>query len=375
VPGISDTEILLGADVILSGALGAVYATIPGATKAYFDYVNDKGGVCGRKIVYRMEDNYDDPAKALEAARKLVEKDKVFAMVGSLGDHPHAAVWGYLSDQGVPDLFISAGAHRFGADPQGHPWTVQMIPSYTVEGTFFGEYISQNLPDKKVAVLFENDPFGIDGLAGVKNGLDPARNKIVSEQSYEAAAVDIRSQLTNMKNAGAEVLVLYSTPGFTAQVINGADRLGWHPEFIASYVNSDDMMFQFVSPDLLKGLITFQAYKLAAWTEDPAVAEHYRIMRDYSGPSPTNFTLYGQSIGEMAVEALNRSCDNLTRKGLMEAVESIKDFHSPLLLDGVNISFSDTDHTALQTGRMLRATVKDGKGRFEYFGPVFEFQQ
>src|SRR4030042_4064412 len=133
-PGVSDTEILLGAEGILSGTLGAVYATVPKSTAAYFNYVNEtQGGVCGRKIVYEYVDNYDDPAKALEAARKLVEQDKVFAMVGSLGDGPHPASWEYLNEKGGPDILASARGRRFGADPQGHPWTVQIIPSYTIE--------------------------------------------------------------------------------------------------------------------------------------------------------------------------------------------------------------------------------------------------
>ena len=130
----------------------------------------------------------------------------------------------------------------------------------------------------------------------------------------------------------------------------------------------------FVSPELLEGAISFQAFKLADWTDDPAVARHYELMRQYGGPAPANFTLYGQLLAEVAVEALSRACDNLTREGLMDAVASIKDFHSDLLLDGVNISFSDTDHIALQNGRMLRITLQDGKGKFEYFGPLFAFE-
>jgi hypothetical protein len=97
-------------------------------------------------------------------------------------------------------------------------------------------------------------------------------------------------------------------------------------------------------------------------------------MKDYGGPQPTNFSVYAQLVGELTVEVLGRTCDNLTREGLMDAIESVKDWHSDLLLDGVNVSFSDTDHVALQTGRMLRATVKDGKGKYEYFGPLYEFE-
>ena len=375
VPGITDTEILLGADVPLSGAFGAVYATIPQATGAYFNYINDtQGGVCGRKIVYKVEDNADDPAKGTEVVRKLVEQDKVFAMVGSLGDSAHPATWEYLNDKGVPDILTSVGSHMFGADPEGHPWTVQMIPSFRTEGTFFGEYVSEKLPGKKVGVLIPNLITGTDQLQGVEEGLDPDKNEIVSVQTYDITAISISSQVTNMRNDGAEVVVTNATPGFSSQAIKQADRLGWHPQWMLSYNNSDDMMFQFLSPELLEGAISFQALKLGAWTEDPAVAEHHRIMREYGGPTPTNFTIYAQTIAEVGVEALSRTCDNLTREGLMDALESIEDFHSDLFLDEVNVSFSDTDHTGLQTGKMLRVTVEDGKGRFEYFGPLYVFE-
>jgi branched-chain amino acid transport system substrate-binding protein len=376
VPGITDTEILLGADCILAGSMGAVYSTIPQTVEAYFRYINDtQGGVCGREIVYKVEDNSDDPAKGMEAVRKLVEEDEVFAMVGSLGDGAHPAVWDYLNEKGVPDILVSAGSHMFGDDPEGHPWTVQMIPSNKIEGVFFGQYISENLPGKKVAILYSNILQGYDHLEGVKEGLDPDKNEVVSEQSYEITAVTISSQVTNMKNSGAEVVTTVASPGYTAQAMKQADRLGWHPHWLISYINSDDMMFKFVSPELLEGAITLQALKLAAWTDDPAVAEHYRLMQEYGGPAPTNFTVYAQALAEVAVEALSMSCDNLTRQGLMDAVESIQDWHGDLLIDEVNVTFSDTDHTAFQTARMLRSTVEDGKGKWEYFGPLYVFEE
>ena len=374
-PGVTDTEIILGAHCPMSGALGAVYAMIPRATGAYFDYINDtQGGVCGRKIVYKVEDDNYDPAKGLEVTRKLVEQDKVLALVGDLGDLPHASAFDYLNSAGVPDLLVSAGAHKYGADPEGHPWTVQMIPDYRMEGMFFGQYISENLPGKKVAVLYENQDYGIDGLAGVKQGLDPAKNQLVAELPYEPTAIDIRSEITNLKNTGAEVGVLYTTPGYTAQAVKNADRLGWKPQFLASYVNSDEILFQFADPRLLEGMITFQIYKMAGWQDDPAIAKHYEIMSKYGGPPPGNFTVYAQSIGELAVEVLSRSCDNLTRQGLMDTIESIDGWRSDLLVEGIDVNISDTDHTVLDGGRMLRIGVENGKGKFDYFGPVYELQ-
>jgi branched-chain amino acid transport system substrate-binding protein len=368
VPGITDTEIILGEHATLTGMLSTFLAPIAKAEEAYFKYVNEtQGGVCGRQIVFKVEDNAYDEAKTAEAVRKLVEQDQVFAMVGNIGS-PHAAAWDYLNEKGVPDLFISAGDHLFGVDPQGHPWSVQMIPDYRMEGALFGEYISENLPGKNVAILYPKTGLGLDGLAGVKDGVDPEKNQIVTEQSFEITAVDIRSQVIAMKNANAEVVVLYSTGGFTAQAIKAADGMGWHPQYFASYPNSDDSIFQFVPAEVMSGTISFQAVKLASWTDDPAIAQHHELMRTYGGLAATNFTVYGQVLAELTVEVLGRSCGNLSREGVMDAVLSLRGCHSDLLMDGVDISFSDTDRTALQSGAMIQATVENGKGKWEYLG-------
>jgi len=375
-PGVTDTEIVLGAEAILSGTNGAVYATLPGSTKAYFDYINDtQGGVCGRKIVYKVEDNQDDPSRAVEVARKLVEQDQVLAMVGSLGDATHPATMAFLNDRGVPDLLVSAGGARFGSDPCGNPWTVQMIPSYTIDATFLGQYIAEYQPDKTVAVLWENDTIGQDGFAGLKETLDPSKNPIVADQSYEYTAVSINSEMSNLAKSNAGVLDIHGNLGFIAQAIKTADRMGWRPQFVMPYIGADDLMFQFVSPQLMNGAVSTGANKLSSMKDDPAVAQHFEILQKYGGPAPSNFTIYAQILAELAVEILSQSCDNLTREGLMEATESIKDWHSDLALDGVNFSFSPTDHVAYQSSIFMKATVdENGKGKWENFGPVRQFQ-
>jgi branched-chain amino acid transport system substrate-binding protein len=374
VPGITDKEIILGQHAMLGGTFGAIYSMLPQTQQAYFKYINEtQGGVCGRQIVLKVEDNGNDPAKALEVTRKLLDEDKVFAIFGAVGDLPHSSVEPYLNEIGVPDLFITGGAHNYGAEPEKFPWSVGGVPDYRTEGTFFGRYISENLPGKKVGVLYENQYLGWDGLEGVKNGLAPEKNVLVSEQSYEASAVDIRSQMMNIKNAGAEIVVLYTTPAFTAQAIRGADQMGWHPQFLASYTNSDPILFQFVPAELAAGLISFNAFKPPDDTDDPAIAKHHEIMQKYDGPTPGVFTVYAQLTAELMVEALSRTCDNLTREGLMDAVESIEDYRSDLLLEGVTITLSDTDHYTLQSGSMEHVVLEDGKGKWEYFGPVYTF--
>jgi len=376
VPGVSDTEIVLGQHMSLSGTLGAIYGLLPQAEKAYFKYINDtQGGVCGRKIVLKVEDDQDDPGKGLAAVRKLVEQDKVFAFVGNSGVAGHPAAWEYLNEHGIPDILVAGGIYRFYSDPEGHPWTVSAIPDYRLEGRMYGEYISRNLPGKKVGILYANHEGGLDGLAGLKEGLDPEKNELVSEQSFELTDIEVQSPVQRLYRAGAEILVTHGGPGPTLQAIKAADRIGWKPDGIfVQYTNSDPLLFMSLRPELLEGTITLQAFKLSDWRDDPAVARHYEIMQKYGGPAPNNLTIFSQVIAEVAVEVLSRACDNLTREGLMDAMESLRDWHSELAPEGINFTVTDTDHLLIESARFLRVVVENGKGKFEYFGPLYSLE-
>jgi len=374
VEGITDTEIILGSHFAQSGTYGASFAPVLNGFKAYINYVNaEKGGVCNRKINFTADNDEYDPAKAVDVTHKLVEQDKIFAMVIGLGTAAHSAVWDYLNERGIPDLWVMSGAHKWGADPQAHPWTVGILPDYFVEATIFGKYISENFPGKKVAILYQNDDYGKDELAGLQNGLDPSKNELVSQQSYESTAVDIRSQVTNMKQTGAEAAVCACIPGYAAQAIKAANNLGWKPQWFIGYVNSDPVMFSYASPEDMEGTLTLQALKLATF-DDPAVAQHKEILKKYGQGAPGNFSIVGQVAGELVEKVLNDSCDNLTREGLMNAVESIVDYQSELTLPGATITITDDDHVGFETMRFLRAKIVDGKGVWEYEGDLISFR-
>jgi len=371
VEGITDTEIILGLSGPRSGTWGAAYAPVIGGVEAYFKYVNaEEDGVCGRDIILKIEDDQYLPSGAVEAAKKLLDRDKVFAMTACLGTAAHSAVWEDLNERGVPDLWIMSGAHKWAADPEKYPWSVPLLPDYYVEGTIFGKYISENMPGKKVGILRENSDWGDDVLAGLKNGLDPDKNEVVSEQTYELTDISIRSQVTNLKNAGVEVVVSASNPPTSAQLIKEADRVDWHPQFFIDYVNSDPMMFLYASPELMEGVITLQGNKLSHWTDDPDIAEHHRIMQEYGDYPAGNFTVVGAAAAALTVEALSRTCDNLTREGLMDAVHSFKDYQGDLTLPGITTDLSPTDHLAIEAMRMLRAH----DGEWEYFGEIISFR-
>jgi branched-chain amino acid transport system substrate-binding protein len=372
VEGITDTEIILGLSGPLSGTWGAAYAPVIGGVEAYFRYVNaEEDGACGRDIILKVEDDQYLPSGAVEAAKKLLDRDHVFAMTACLGTAAHSAVWEDLNERGVPDLWIMSGAHKWAADPEKYPWSVPLLPDYYVEGTIFGKYISENMPDKKVGILRENSDWGEDVLNGLKNGLDPDKNELVSEQTYELTDISIRSQVTSLKSAGAEVVVSASNPPTTSQLIKEADRLGWHPQFLIDYVNSDPMMFLYASPELMEGVITLQGNKLSHWTDDPDIAEHHRIMQEYGDYPAGNFTVVGAAAAALTVEALRATCDNLTREGLMDTVHTIfKGYQGDLTLPGITTDLSPTDHLAIEAMRMLRAH----NGEWEYFGEIISFR-
>jgi branched-chain amino acid transport system substrate-binding protein len=366
VPGVTDSEIVLGQHTPLSGSYAAVYEPIASAQEAYFDYVNSQGGVCGRNIVLKVEDDLYDPARTLDVTKKLVEQDKVLAIVGGLGTATHSAVYEYLNQKEVPDLFVSSGARKWGSDPQRFPYTIGFITDYMSEGTIIGRYISAHFPGQKVGVLYQNDDFGKDGLAGLKAGLAPEKNELVSQQSYESSDIDIRSQVLNLRGAGVQVVVGYSLPGFSAQLISGASRLDWKPQIILSYVNTDPVMFEYVAPEVMEGVLATGYLTPPDRTDDPAIARHRQIMADHHGPQPSNYSLYGQALAETVVKVLSDTCDDLTREGLMRAAESLRGFHASVLLEGIDVNLGPGDHYAIQALQIQRAMG----GRWEPYGEI-----
>jgi branched-chain amino acid transport system substrate-binding protein len=363
-PGVTDTEILIGHHTPLTGLQGAIFKGLDDALRAYFTYVNEeKGGVCGRKIVLTTEDDGGDPDKALIAARKLVEQDKVFIM--TLSDYNPST--DYLNEKGVPHLVSMNVDEKYATNPEKYPWLTVGIPSYRTVAWNIAQHVTEEFPGKKVAVIWANDANGSQGLAGLKEALDPDINEIVADQSVEATAVDLRPQVLRLKNSGAEVLAIFLTIPQTAQVLKQASRLDWHPALPAHYGNADSILFNYVTPEEVEGLITFHAFKMPDWTDDPAVAEHHRIMAQYGGTTPGIFTIYIQVAAEIVVESLNRCCDNLTRECVMKANRSFSHWRSDLLYPNCYVNTSETDLRFLSGGPAMIVELEDGKPVWKVF--------
>src|SRR5579871_1252970 len=229
-PGATDTEIKIGQTLPFSGPASA-YASIGKTQAAYFNMINDQGGVNGRKINLIQYDDSYSPPKAVEQVRKLVENDEVLFMFQMIGTPSNAAVQKYLNTKKVPQLFAATGASRF-TDPKNFPWTLGFNPSYFVEGRIYGQYVLKNYPDAKIGVLYQNDDLGRDYLNGIKSGLGDKASMVVAEASYEVSDPTVDSQILKLKSAGVDVLFSASTPKFAAQTIKKNAELGWKPVHI-----------------------------------------------------------------------------------------------------------------------------------------------
>src|SRR5690349_6607865 len=230
-PGATDTEIKIGQTNPSSGPASA-YATIGKTQAAYFQMINEQGGVNGRKITFIQYDDGYSPPKTVELVRKLVESDEVLLTFQLLGTPSNAAVQKYLNTKKVPQLFAATGASRF-TDPKNFPWTMGYNPNYVVEGRIYGQYILKNHPNAKIGILYQNDDLGKDYLNGIRSGLGgKAASMIVAEASYEVSDPTVDSQIIKIKDSGADLFFSATTPKQAAQAIKKIHELDWHPVHI-----------------------------------------------------------------------------------------------------------------------------------------------
>jgi branched-chain amino acid transport system substrate-binding protein len=342
VPGVTDTEIILGAHFPLSQTPAAAYAPIADGLRAYFDYINSQGGVYGRKITYLVGDDHFNPADAVEVVRKLVEQDGIFAMVSGLGDPTHSAIWKYLEENGVPDMFISGGLDKW-TDPLVRT-RFQGNPNYGTEGRMLGKYIAENYNGKKLGLLLENDEFGQDGKAGLLKGLEGSDVQIVAEETYESTQWDVTAQTQRLKAANPDVIAVYAVPPPAASLVKVArETLNWNVPIVVTGVVITDIFIQLAGPQNAEGVVSVVFGKQVYQTDDPGVQRHIQIMKDFGhGVEASNFTLYGNSMAELMVKSLENAGPNLTRDSLIDGAEAIRDWCCSLCLMPVNLS--PTDH-------------------------------
>lgn len=356
-PGVTDTEIKLGQTVPYSGPASA-FSSYGRLMAGYFQMINAAGGINGRRINLISLDNAFSPPKAIEQTRKLVEDDGVLADVGTVGTTPNVAIQKYLNQAKVPHIFVSAGGRRF-ADPQNFPWTVPMYPGFEMEGKTFGEYILKNKPGAKIGVLYQNDDYGKDFLVGLKSGLGD-KMKIVAEISYEITEPTIDSQIVRLKDSGADVLLYFSTPKFTAQGLRKVKETNWAPlQFLASPTNSVKTVLEPAGFENAQGIISTQFTKQAgdaASADDPEVKEYVEFFKKWvPNDNPGDFiALSGYIIAQGIAHALKQCGDDLSRENLLKQATSLRGQHFKMMLPGIELNTTPEDYAPYKSLRMAK---------------------
>jgi len=370
VPGITKNSIVIGGTFPLSG-IASLYAPIPRGMEAYFNYVNarrDKKtgqrGIYGRKIVWKYYDDGYNPGQTVQLTNKLILDDKVFATVGSLGTEPVLAVRPLHKKLKVPQVLVSTGASYWGLQYKEYPWTSGWQTDYVAEGRVYARWILQNAASSKIGVFFQNDDYGKDYLRGLKQGLGSRRSLIVSELSYELSDSSYASQLSRLRQSGADTLVLFTTPTPTARAIGTAKAVGWNPkQIVINSVSATDQVMagaaRAAGQAYVNGAISTGYLKNNTnpkYRTDGAIKAYRRIMGKY-GPDGINinntFYYYGVAKAYDFVKLMYLAGKNPTRAKLMAATAKMN-WVNPYALKGVRIKTSRTDRFPIDQGKVVR---------------------
>jgi branched-chain amino acid transport system substrate-binding protein len=358
-PGVSDTEIKIGNTMPYSGPASA-YGTIGKAEAAYFTMVNEQGGINGRKINFISRDDGYSPPKTVEVVRKLVEEDQVLLIFNPLGTPPNTAIRGYLNENKVPQLFVATGADKWN-DPKDFPWTMGYQPSYRIEARIYGRYILKELPNAKIALLYQNDDFGKDYLIGLREGLgDKADKMIVATKTYETSDPTVDSQIAALQGSGADVLVTAAIPKFAAQAIRKVYDIGWKPSHFVSNVSSSvGAVMKPAGPEKAIGVISATYGKDPTdpqWQDAPDMKEWLAWMKKYypAGNITDASNTYGYGVAYLMVAVLKACGDDLTRENVMKKAAHLHIVNGPLSLPGITISTSATDYAPIKQMQLMK---------------------
>ena len=372
-PGVTATEIKVGGTFPFSGPVSAV-GTVGKGLLAYVNYLNDKGGVGGRKINYIALDDAYSPPKAVEQIRRLVESDEVAFLFSQLGTPSTAATARYLAARKVPSIAILSGANAF-AQFRDYPYITTALPSFDTEGRIYAKYLKKVLsPSAKIALLYQNDDLGRGYLNAFKAVFGEEFPGRVVVSSYELSEPTIESHIVNFKSANAEALFIAGTGRFAAQAIRRSNEIGWKPITIINFPSGSTAgTIVPAGVNNSVGVVTGTFSKDPndpKWNDDPDMANYRTLFAKYLPGADIADTGYliGYRQG-MLLEQLLRQCrDDLSRENILRQARNFKDLVLPTVLPGIKINTNETNSKAWTQLQLQRWTGST----WELFGEVLD---
>ena len=358
-PGASDSQIKIGNIMPYSGPASA-YAVIGKTEAAFFQMINDEGGIGGRKIDFISYDDGYSPPKTFAQARKLVEDDNVLLIFNSLGTPTNSAIRTYMNEKKVPQLFVATGATKWN-DPGHFPWTMGWQPSYETEARIYAKYILKEMPNAKIAIMYQNDDYGKDYVKGLKGGLGAkAATMIVGEQGYEITEPVINSEVVRLQSTGANVFFNVATPKFAAQAIKKASEIGWKPLHILNNVSASiGSVLKPAGFEHAQGIVSAAYLKDATdqqWKNDADMKAWNAFMDKYvpDGDKKDLSHIYAYSVTRTMVQVLKQCGDDLTRENVMKQAANLRNFEPGLLLPGISVNTSPTDFAPIEQLQLMK---------------------
>jgi branched-chain amino acid transport system substrate-binding protein len=364
-PGITPTTITIGSHQPLTGPAAPGYSEIAPASNAYFQYVNAHGGVYGRKIVYKYLNDAYDPTTTASVVRQLVLQDNIYALFNGLGTPTHLAAVSFLNSEKVPDVFVASGCDCWN-EPTTYPETFGWQLDYISEGKILGQYVAQHFKGKKVAFFYQDDEFGQDGVKGLDYEIPSSM--VVAKESYVDTNVNIAPQVAALRASGAQVVVSFSIPAFTALLKLDSLKLGFNPTLVVSDVGSDPITLSGLLESFAKqggatvngnqltnGIITDDYLPSVGDTSNSWVSLFTKVHNQYDAKEPLdgNF-LYGMSVAYTFVQAMLKAGRNPTRADLISAIQSGLP-QGPMVAP---FAYSSSDHLGV-TGAFM-GTIQNG---------------
>src|SRR5438132_166109 len=315
---VTDAEIRIGNVMPYSGSL-EVFGAIGKAEAAYFEMINERGGINGRKVRFISYDDKSDPSAALDLARDLIEKDNVLLMFGSFGTPGNFAVRTYLNDRQIPQLFVASGDDHM-SDPSLFPWTMGWQPSIREEGRIYANYIQASYPGKGIVALWQNDQFGRELFKGMEDGLGDIARMIRVDIAYDIADENLDTHVSVLKRSGAEVFVFAGVAANAAKVVRIAADLNWHPVFILNHMASS--IATALKPAGLEnalGAITAAFLKDPndpAWKNEQASRDWQAFIEKYNraGGKDDSAAVFGYAAAETLAQVLKQCGNDLSRR-------------------------------------------------------------